>query len=1038
MKKLIVVLIFLIATTSCSSISNDKQKVNEETVKDQFVENDIKDPIKTKESNKEIQSIEINVQKDSRDSEKSDQLDIEKTQEESGKNPSSDDNKISGQKNEDLSFIDCYRDIITSKIPYLISDSDGVHYESYLNDDTYIDGKYYKATYQHGARYFNIIEHKDFAYPLLVLKERNDIIHAFSIIQYQGNGEYITFESLGNYESSILPENLFFDSKGNLYADSLKSHDIFAINKVDDKLLTNYTYTPEAKGYATRVFGNYEVDPPELWIDEENPKGIDLLCDLMINEDTKEDFSKEELDELKKDLKPIEFYDLSEEKFNELAKEKFYKDKNLATDVIEEDEKVEKSDEYSKLRNYIKNNFTIDQPEGEQERIFIADYDNNGVLCAFFVAMNEDYKPELMFINEDYEVKMVKKLSHGTPYKDGTGYNKILNGGVFTAGDYEYISIEENNGGSGVFGSVYSVKENDVYEPYIPDRVAIFTKQGDYFENKYYYHEYTENGGVLKEGIEYYYHDNDSRQFYRLNEKPKVVDSESQEDETTEEKQAQEDQSAEDEKEIIENKASDQQDEKSEILEKPDNVEENTQETKKEDNTKNNNKEQANEWQIENLKNLKPQLNFTSNLVKAWSDVRFVQFYIKNFTDYPKETKIVIECDDLNVDKLDGYTIYDFEADSNRSIPPNKIIIETKKLKTFFGLKEKKSINKALKLTYYLTDGVNRSEEYTYYYNPVLEEFLYDYKNDYIYYTGEIVNNLEVIRDKKVNVGFEEYINKDSPQISYLDNKIEKELAEKWFSCANKMHFEYLKEELESSKNKDNSGLNILNNNNPKLDDIIIAKNIINKLKTGEIEYDYTASNKNKYELVFNQLGIFGAIQYDGYIKDKNTGKTLPNLSNMLASPKITENQMKFIENDLRVTCLKAIDKFFSSKDYQSFCSGMENIIGDVLSKDRNVNFKTLASVYSSLSKSLKENGIVDRKQEVEVSDILGLYQNGVDLFSASRALQNIIKSNPEDIEIIMNINKKTKGSSDFKFNKKTDSLIDDAIIVYKYLGRLD
>lgn len=1025
MKKLIVVFIFLI-TTSCSSISNDKQKVKEGTIKDQIVENDIKDPIRNKESNKEIQSIEINVQKDSRDSEKSDQLNIEETQEESGKNPSSDDNKISGQKIEDLSFIDCYRDIITSKIPYLISDSDGVHYENYLNDDTYIDGKYYKATYQHGARYFNIIEHKDFAYPLLVLKERNDIIHSYCIIQYQGNGEYITFDFLGNSQSSIMPENLFFDSEGNLYADSIKSPDIFAINKVDGKLLTNYTYTPEAKGYATRVFGNYEIDPPELWIDEENPKGIDWLCDLMIYEDTKEDFSKEELDELKKGLKPIECYDLSEEKFNELAKEKFYKDKNLATDVIEEDEKVEKSDEYSKLRNYIKNNFTIDQPEGENERIFIADYDNNGVLCAFFVARDEDYKPELMFINEDYEVKIVKELSYGTPYKDGTGYNKILNGGVFTAGDYEYISIEENNGGSGVFGSVYSVKENDVYEPYIPDRVAIFTKQGDYFENKYYYHEYTENGGVLKEGIEYYYHDNDSRQFYRINEKPKVVDSESQEDKKEPEEQG-----------VSENKATDQQDEKSEILEKPDNAEENTQDTKKEDNTKNNNKEQANEWQIENLKNLKPQLNFTSNLVKAWSDVRFVQFYIKNFTDYPKETKIVIECDDLNVDKLDGYSIYDFEADSNRSIPPNKIIIETKKLKTFFGLKEKKSINKALKLTYYLTDGVNRSEEYTYYYNPVLEEFLDDYKNDYLYYTGEIVNNLEVIRNKKVNVGFEEYINKDSPQISYLDNKIEKELAEKWFSCANKMHFEYLKEEVESSKNKDNSGLNILNNNNPKLDDIIIAKNIINKLKTGEIEYDYTASNKRKYELVFNQLGIFGAIQYDGYIKDKDTGKTLPNLSNMHASPKITENQMKFIENDLRVTCLKAIDKFFSSKDYQSFCSGMENIIGDVLSKDRNVNFKTLASVYSSLSKSLKENGIVDRKQEVEVSDILGLYQNGVDLFSASRALQNIIKSNPEDIEILMNINKKTKGSSDFKFNKKTDSLIDDAIIVYKYLGRI-
>lgn len=1025
MKKLIVVFIFLI-TTSCSSISNDKQKVKEGTIKDQIVENDIKDPIRNKESNKEIQSIEINVQKDSRDSEKSDQLNIEETQEESGKNPSSDDNKISGQKIEDLSFIDCYRDIITSKIPYLISDSDGVHYENYLNDDTYIDGKYYKATYQHGARYFNIIEHKDFAYPLLVLKERNDIIHSYCIIQYQGNGEYITFDFLGNSQSSIMPENLFFDSEGNLYADSIKSPDIFAINKVDGKLLTNYTYTPEAKGYATRVFGNYEIDPPELWIDEENPKGIDWLCDLMIYEDTKEDFSKEELDELKKGLKPIECYDLSEEKFNELAKEKFYKDKNLATDVIEEDEKVEKSDEYSKLRNYIKNNFTIDQPEGENERIFIADYDNNGVLCAFFVARDEDYKPELMFINEDYEVKIVKELSYGTPYKDGTGYNKILNGGVFTAGDYEYISIEENNGGSGVFGSVYSVKENDVYEPYIPDRVAIFTKQGDYFENKYYYHEYTENGGVLKEGIEYYYHDNDSRQFYRINEKPKVVDSESQEDKKEPEEQG-----------VSENKATDQQDEKSEILEKPDNAEENTQDTKKEDNTKNNNKEQANEWQIENLKNLKPQLNFTSNLVKAWSDVRFVQFYIKNFTDYPKETKIVIECDDLNVDKLDGYSIYDFEADSNRSIPPNKIIIETKKLKTFFGLKEKKSINKALKLTYYLTDGVNRSEEYTYYYNPVLEEFLDDYKNDYLYYTGEIVNNLEVIRNKKVNVGFEEYINKDSPQISYLDNKIEKELAEKWFSCANKMHFEYLKEEVESSKNKDNSGLNILNNNNPKLDDIIIAKNIINKLKTGEIEYDYTASNKRKYELVFNQLGIFAAIQYDGYIKDKDTGKTLPNLSNMHASPKITENQMKFIENDLRVTCLKAIDKFFSSKDYQSFCSGMENIIGDVLSKDRNVNFKTLASVYSSLSKSLKENGIVDRKQEVEVSDILGLYQNGVDLFSASRALQNIIKSNPEDIEILMNINKKTKGSSDFKFNKKTDSLIDDAIIVYKYLGRI-
>lgn len=438
------------------------------------------------------------------------------------------ENIVENEENnyDDLSFIDCYRDILNSDLPLrdYISPEDNSHIITYLNDDTYVDGKYFKTSYQHGSYYFNLIDHKDFKYPLLVLKEKSKMFSSIVIIQYLGDGKYKTMGYLGGSEISSQPENLYFDDDGNLYADSSYYQDeIYGINKVDDRLMANFLYTADSKGPASKLYADYYSEPPIEKIDENYPNGVDDFDRLMIFDDTKEDFSQEELNSFREKLRPVELFNLSIEKYNEISKENFANKKNIVVGPKTSKSSIEEEDAYAKMLNYIRENLNISHPEGKEEEVYIADYDNNGKLAAFVVAMNKDYKPELVFVDEDLNIKKVKDLIDMKPYAESGGYYKILNGGVFDAGKDQYLAIEENYGSSNSDCYIYSVANNKVYEPDVSTKVATFYKDGDTYANKYYYHEYTEMGGSLQEGIEYYKYYQVDRQFENMT-KPRKED----------------------------------------------------------------------------------------------------------------------------------------------------------------------------------------------------------------------------------------------------------------------------------------------------------------------------------------------------------------------------------------------------------------------------------------------------------------------------------------------------------------------------------
>lgn len=261
---------------------------------------------------------------------------------------------IKNQKYDDLSFIDCYKDIIDSKIPYRIDSFGGENREWYLNE---VDSN--------GALYFNIIDHKDFDYPLLVLSKKMDGVGIYSIVQYVGSGNYRTFNELQMGQTSVVSDYLYKDNDGNLYIFDDVMKQIIGINKVDDKLLANYIYKPGSKGYGSLMVENFDTKTGERTseISKNFPNGVDSLGAMMIDPQKEEKFTYEEFDKLKNELKPIDMLGLSEEEFYKKAKEFGYKDNNEVKDSDKKDqvdyENIEDTDEYKKLDSFIRENIII-------------------------------------------------------------------------------------------------------------------------------------------------------------------------------------------------------------------------------------------------------------------------------------------------------------------------------------------------------------------------------------------------------------------------------------------------------------------------------------------------------------------------------------------------------------------------------------------------------------------------------------------------------------------------------------------------------
>lgn len=412
------------------------------------------------------------------------------------------------QKYEDLSFLDCYKDILNSKLPYRIDGFGGETREWYLDELS-----------SDGAFYFNIIDHKDFDYPLLVLSKKLNGSGIYSIVQYVGSGNYRTFNELQMGQSSVVSDYLYKDKKGNLYIFDDTMKQIIGINKVDDRLLANYIYKPGSKGYGSVMTEKFDSKTGERSqeIDKNYPKGAESLVAMMIDPEKEEEFSDEDFDKLKNELKPIDMLGLTEEEFDKKAKEFGYKEENSEEKTEDNDEKdqandknIEDSDEYKKIYSFVRENVDLYVNEEGASYLYIGDYDNNGKLAAFVLGNSENEGEKILyFVDENMQINRVREFD--------SMYIWVKNEKLMKAGDDEYLSLVTNNGGPKTDSFIFSVKNNKVYEPDISGKVMEFYQSDDdMFVDETNKLGENPKGSLRQGGKDHYKYNQDDRQFEKL------------------------------------------------------------------------------------------------------------------------------------------------------------------------------------------------------------------------------------------------------------------------------------------------------------------------------------------------------------------------------------------------------------------------------------------------------------------------------------------------------------------------------------------
>ncbi len=412
------------------------------------------------------------------------------------------------QKYDDLSFLECYKDIVYSKLPYRIDGFGGETREWYLDELS-----------SDGAFYFNIIDHKDFDYPLLVLSKKLNGSGIYSIVQYVGSGNYRTFNELQMGQSSVVSDYLYKDKKGNLYIFDDTMKQIIGINKVDDRLLANYIYKPGSKGYGSVMTEKFDSKTGERSqeIDENYPKGAESLVAMMIDPEKEEEFSDEDFDKLKNELKPIDMLGLTEEEFDKKAKEFGYKDENSEEKTEGNDEKdqandknIEDSDEYKKIDSFVRENVDLYVNEEGASYLYIGDYDNNGKLAAFVLGNSENEGEKILyFVDENMQINRVREFD--------SMYIWVKNEKLMKAGDDEYLSLVTNNGGPKTDSFIFSVKNNKVYEPDISGNVMEFYQDDeDMFVDETNKLGEVPKGSLREGGKDHYKYNQDNRQFEKL------------------------------------------------------------------------------------------------------------------------------------------------------------------------------------------------------------------------------------------------------------------------------------------------------------------------------------------------------------------------------------------------------------------------------------------------------------------------------------------------------------------------------------------
>lgn len=371
-------------------------------------------------------------------------------------------------KDEDKALYDineawaaCYKDILENKLPYItFADWEGKNVEKYLNN-----------LYGEGDLSFAIYDHKDFSYPLLILRYKlggfSPYEKVYAIVYYQEDGSYKTFSDLDPGQFTQFSNGIYENLEGDLFIDDVSNEDIFALNKIGEDLLVNYCYRPGAKGFASRHNASYYEDGDEVYLDEEYINGSPGLWDVSLFEDRSEDFSEDAYNEFKNSLREIPMLDLNQGNL-ELA---FGKSEDDSHGL---DERQNGEDYGALIRDFDDSEiFKLNIDDKDLGQIGILNFDDashgpyldvgylNSKLVKFWRA--EDYSDDgaLAEIDGSDPSEFVKKFDGGFYY------------GVFPGAmefDYEY-----NNKYDVTMFSIYDfTEEEDIYTIKHPEETVVF------------------------------------------------------------------------------------------------------------------------------------------------------------------------------------------------------------------------------------------------------------------------------------------------------------------------------------------------------------------------------------------------------------------------------------------------------------------------------------------------------------------------------------------------------------------------------------
>ena len=262
----------------------------------------------------------------------------------------------------------------------------------------------------------------------------------------------------------------------------------------------------------------------------------------------------------------------------------------------------------------------------------------------------------------------------------------------------------------------------------------------------------------------------------------------------------------------------------------------------------------------------------------------------------------------------------------------------------------------------------------------------------------------------------EEYVFIIPKKTGEAKSPTEKALVRQWFTFANNMQLKEYSKALENVKgNKVNkSNLGIFGKMFPWARSREIAKNITEIISV-ENNKKIVNQDGREYLLKIDSIGVGAALTTGKiYMREGEDWKEMKRIGLLTATPKVDDASIKFTEN------------YIIALGFQSL-GGIINKPGLVkmatqTNFERGVSFAQYIDGLTKFSDKILESNL--KKYDFEdLSKILGLTSNGKDFFSYLDTLKRMNT----------NLNKNTADLS----LEETREMVDDSIVILKYLGKL-